>query len=292
MKILDTSPITSAVGFPPKSGTWNFLQLAYQECVESIIRNLIGSAYSTSNAYVLWGILPSGPFSLSAGAIFYNGKIYLYSGGLAPVSYLPNVALVNISQTQYTTNADPVLFTDSNTYNVHNIFSISLSSGTSGTGGICDFSALIRLDSYATLRGAITTLQSDVDTLQSEIDVLNADIYAINTIHAWTNYAGAYGTNWSSGLSTIRYTKDSAGRVYLQGYAHSAGGPAGVVLTMPSGYRPSRNLNFIVAGVNSLAPTPCFVSIAASTGVVTVFNPSGFVAGDDLYFDNVMFPTI
>lgn len=203
MKILDTSPITSAVGFPPKSGTWDFLQLAYQECVESIIRNFIGSSYSTSNGYILWGMLPSPPSSLTAGAIFYNGKIYLYPGGLVPASIFPNVTLVNISQTQYTTNADPVLFTDSNNYNVHNIFSISLSSGTSGTGDICNFSALIRLDSYAGLRGDITTLQSDI------------------ALGSWTTVAPS--TGWTVGASSgfisapIKYRMNGSGQIWLRG---------------------------------------------------------------------------
>jgi len=265
MKILDTSPITAAVGFPPKSGTWNFLQLAYQECVESIIRNLIGSGYSTSAGYILWGIVPTGLSSLTAGAIFYNGKIYLYSGGLVPANLFPNVTLVNISQSQYTTNADPVLFTDSNTYNVHNIFSISLSSGTSGTGGICDFSALIRLDSYATLRGDITTLQSDVDTLQAYVDGLlytTAALQAQNTFGAWTNITMSAG--WTAGGNPPQYRTDGMGRVYLRGQATISSGSGAITTTLPTIARPTQQMYL-----------PCYTNVSGTLTVNVVVISAG-----------------
>jgi len=269
MKILDTSPITSAVGFPPKSGTWNFLQLAYQECVESIIRNLIGSGYSTSAGYILWGMLPSPPSSLTAGAIFYNGKIYLYPGGLVPVNLFPDVTLVNISQSQYTTNADPVLFTDSNNYNVHNIFSISLSSGTSGTGGICNFSALIRLESYAMLRGAITTLQFDtstlIDALQVEIDALQVEIDALqaqNTFGAWTNITMSAG--WTAGGNPPQYRTDGMGRVYLRGQATLSSGSGAITTTLPTIARPTQQMYL-----------PCYTNVSGTLTVNVVVISAG-----------------
>jgi hypothetical protein len=288
MKILDTSPITSAVGFPPKSGTWNFLQLAYQECVESIIRNLIGSSYSTSNGYILWGMLYSPPSSLTAGAIFYNGKIYLYAGGFVPANIVPNVTLVNIGQTQYTTNADPVLFTDGNNYNVHNIFSISLSSGTSGTGGICNLSALIRLDSYAGLRGDITTLQSDVDTLQSDVDTLQAyvdGLLSTTALGTWTTVP-TLTSPWTT--ANGKYKKDGQGKVNFRGLIQQNSGstPIGTLFTMPSGFRPVVDQVWIVNGQNGAGVfEPVSIHVVTSGVVQVLGTPTS--GGSNYYLDLV-----
>src|SRR6185503_8165948 len=69
--------------------------------------------------------------------------------------------------TQYTTNADPVTFTDSVARNVHNIRSINFSSGVSGTG-IFDFGDIretivgLNNDQQATLGASYTvTFEQD-----------------------------------------------------------------------------------------------------------------------------------
>lgn len=147
MRNLNLSAVTPSVGFPPKSGTWDFLQMAYKECIDAMIQAQIGNGYSTSKGYVLYGCeLTSGlGWSVSAGAIYFNGELYISpaQGGTAGVGTF----LVNLAQTQYTgTDADPVLFTDSVARDVHDIIQISYGYGTSGTGTVCDFVDLQRLD--------------------------------------------------------------------------------------------------------------------------------------------------
>lgn len=132
MKILDVSNITTTAQLPIKKGTLQFLQDAYKESISNLIKGLIGSSYSTSIYYILYGCENSGVGSnyiISNGAIFYNGEIYevdgttfTTGGGQSPV--------MNIVTTQYTVNADPVTFTNAVQYNVHDIRKIVISAGT------------------------------------------------------------------------------------------------------------------------------------------------------------------
>lgn len=132
MKILDVTPITSSAQMPIKKGTLQFLQDAYKEVINAILRGTIGGSYSASTYYILHGCVNSGVGSnyvISSGAIFFNGEIYLVdavtfttTGGQVPV--------MNIVTTQYTTNADPVTFTNGVAYDVHDIRKIAISAGT------------------------------------------------------------------------------------------------------------------------------------------------------------------
>lgn len=132
MKILDVTPITSSAQMPIKKGTLQFLQDAYKEVIAAILKGTIGAGYSNSVYYVLHGCTNSGSgsnFVISSGAIFFNGEIYLVdaatfttTGGQVPV--------MNIVTTQYTTNADPVTFTNGVAYDVHDIRKIVISAGT------------------------------------------------------------------------------------------------------------------------------------------------------------------
>lgn len=132
MKILDVTPISSSAQMPIKKGTLQFLQDAYKEVINAILRGTIGGSYSASTYYILHGCVNSGAGSnyvISSGAIFFNGEIYLVdavtfttTGGQVPV--------MNVVTTQYTTNADPVTFTNGVAYDVHDIRKIAISAGT------------------------------------------------------------------------------------------------------------------------------------------------------------------
>jgi len=162
MKKLDLSSINSSNSFPLKEGTLDFLQLAYQEGLTAIANNLIGKADST-NGYILWGCVNTGSglnYVIPAGGIFYNDEIYLVDATTFTASS-GNVAVANIGISQYTSNADPVTFTDGISRNVHNVRKIIFSDGTSGSG-IFDFTALkttgvgLKNDVEATLPSSYT----------------------------------------------------------------------------------------------------------------------------------------
>lgn len=140
MKILNISPITDSSLFPVKKGTLQFLQDAYKENFASLIQALIGPTYNSSVIYVLSGMTNTGTlptYTVSAGAIFYNGEVFQFDAASFTASG-SNVGVFSIIQTQYTTDADPVTFSDLTVRNIHNIRKMLLSQGASGSG-LADF---------------------------------------------------------------------------------------------------------------------------------------------------------
>lgn len=136
MKILDVSSITDSARMPIKSGTLAFLQQAYGEALTGIIVSLIGPTYSPSTMYVLSGCVNTGAgsnYTISSGYVFFNGEIYsVPSAGFSTTG--TDVPIFVLLVNQFTTNADPVTFTDSSVKNVHNIRQVLVQSGASGSG--------------------------------------------------------------------------------------------------------------------------------------------------------------
>ena len=110
-KKLDTIDYCSAtVGFPPKQGTWDFLQLAHQEEASAIIQGLIGPSYSATTAYVLWGVTESGfgTVHFTQGAIYFNGEVFQSPDQHVFISGIVGEVLWGqIVPNSYTLNADP-----------------------------------------------------------------------------------------------------------------------------------------------------------------------------------------
>jgi hypothetical protein len=136
MRKLDTTPISPAAQFPVKSGTLDHLQDAYQEAINALAQSIIGSNYNAGAVYILFGCVNGAAapaVNLSAGAVFYNGEVYLvpatnfFLGG-------GQVAIGNAQLAFNTTNADPVLFTDNVQRSVHQIRTMAISAGASGAG--------------------------------------------------------------------------------------------------------------------------------------------------------------
>lgn len=161
MRKLSVSNITDTVAMPVKGGTLLHLQLAYQEALTAIANNVIGRSSNPSTGYILYGLVNSGStgsMNVSAGAIYYNGEVFLVDAFTLTVA---DTAVANIVTTSYTTNADPVLFTDGVARNVHEIRKIVFSDGVSGSG-IFDFDdmltspLILRKDVQASLPASYT----------------------------------------------------------------------------------------------------------------------------------------
>jgi hypothetical protein len=146
MKKLDTSPIAPGIAFKPKGGTLAFLQLAYQEALAELTTSRIGSSYDPTKGYILNGCINSGSGSnyvISAGSVFFNGEIYLVPAATFTLTG-SNVAEGVITTTQFTADADPSIFTNGVSYNVHNIRQIVFQNGLSGSGAF-DFVNAVNL---------------------------------------------------------------------------------------------------------------------------------------------------
>lgn len=145
MKRLDTSSITAGVAMPLKSGIIDFLQDATKETIANIVPNLIGFTPLTDVVYVLSGLTNSDTeptYNVSAGVVYLNGEVYNVDAFSFTTSGL-NKAYPRIEITQYTTNADPVQFTDGISRNVCNIRKIKVEN-TTVDSGIIEYKNFVR----------------------------------------------------------------------------------------------------------------------------------------------------
>lgn len=142
MRKLNVSDVTNSNGLPVKSGTLEHIQLAYQEAVNAIARNLIGRDIDNSRAYILYGLINTGTSSamnVTTGALYYAGEVYLVDAFTLTVA---QAAVASIQTSFYQDNADPVTFTDGIQRNVHQIRKIVFSDGASGSG-LFDFNNMV-----------------------------------------------------------------------------------------------------------------------------------------------------
>ena len=140
---IKTTDITSSAAMPIKSGTLDLINSEFDNISRELGRGLIGRNLNTE-AWVIWGCYPTiagSSYSFTAGCVLYQGQLYpvdaasfSISGGQVPIF---QIAPTNV----IATNADPVLFSDSNTYNVHFYNKVQIVAGTSGAG-IANFSAV------------------------------------------------------------------------------------------------------------------------------------------------------
>jgi hypothetical protein len=146
MKKIDLSNISTSVGMPIKSGVLSHLQSAYQEVIDAIVKGSIGGSYDPAKYYVLYGCENSTTapiYTVSAGAIFFNGEVYLVDA-FTFTSSGSDVAVGTITTTFFSgANADPITFTDSVARNVLQIRKVAFASAVSGSGDV-DFGDLVQ----------------------------------------------------------------------------------------------------------------------------------------------------
>lgn len=151
MKEINSSYITTSALQPFKQGTWEHLQSAYQEALAALAQNMINGANPSTAFAIVYGCQLSssgGNYTVTQGAIWYNGKIYLVDAvGTTADPSGGDTRICKISTTFLSAaNADPVTMTDGSTRNVHEIKKIVIENGTAATGGyIGEYDDLIRL---------------------------------------------------------------------------------------------------------------------------------------------------
>ena len=183
MRILETAIISDSKRFPIKKGTLKFLQDSHTETLANSLIGLIGPTYNGLTCYILWGCVNSGSglvYSITPGAIFFLGEVFTVAAA-AFTSPGGEVAVLNITTTQYTTDADPVTFSDATSNNVHNVRAITIASAVAGTG-IANYSAVNFYDFTRAVAEA---------ALQAQITAINA---------AWTSATAA--VTYTNGTAT------------------------------------------------------------------------------------------
>lgn len=254
MKTLKTSNITSGASMPIKSGTLDFVQNAWKE-ISRNLANAIGSNVHeiAGSGTVLWGCEDSGGgfpnYNIRSGLVYYGGELYLLTGAAftAPIG---KVAVCTIT-TSYDTSAttDPVLFTDGNSYNVHEIKVMTVAAGNAGTGTV-DYSALT----------------------------------FINPAHN-EKTQGSFHANWSG--SSLKYRRNAHGLIHLTGKleAGASASYSDAICTLPSGWRPAADMVFSTTRFDGITLEPARV-IVKTNGQVFIDNVNGGVAVNDSYIMN------
>ena len=199
MKILDNSDITNTAQLPIKKGTIAFLQDSHKETVISLFKAMVGSTYNVLTPYVLFGLNDSGSglsHNISGGAIVILGEIFQVDA-VAFTSASGEVPYLNFIVDQYTTDADPVTFTDLSVHDVHNIRKYEIVSATSGD---IAFSTLVR---------PTFDIATETARAVAKEDLLAASLIDIRS--AWTEdnsnaYVTVYGGSGTSVTNTyLRY---------------------------------------------------------------------------------------
>ena len=187
MKILDVSNISTTVAMPIKSGTLQFLQDSYKETIEALAKTIIPNSVN-GTMYILSGCVNTGVLpihDISAGYLLYNGEVFQFDGASFTLSGIEK-AYARIETTQYTTNADPVTFSDAIPRNVHNIRKIVIENTVvdSGLPEFKDFYKYGVLESDNETDGVLTTsLNPDVNytvTFQRQGNLISITIEVIS----------------------------------------------------------------------------------------------------------------
>lgn len=140
MRKINSSYITSTALQPFKQGTWTHLQGAYQDVAAALAQHLANGTNLSGGFGVLYGcnLADDGTnYTVTEGAIYYNGEIYLVDAvGTTVNPSGGNTRICKIVTTYLTAaNADPVAFTDGSTNNVHEIRKVVIENGTNATSG-------------------------------------------------------------------------------------------------------------------------------------------------------------
>lgn len=261
MKTIDTSNISGSVKAPFLKKTFEHYNEAIKEGDAETLKGLI-SGYSASTVYILHGCVISGsdPGSrtMTAGAVFYNGEIYLVDAASFTTtgSQIPVWVINNDGGTQ-------VAFSDGNNYDLHKTSKFVLQAGLSGSG-IADYNATTNFSD-------VTVLESRLDTLQFNID--------LKANKALPSFILASGLSAGYNAGSLSYRKNDTGLVEFVG-SFEVVSPGGVtVLTLPAGYRPSSDFIRQVVHSSSGTPTTRYLRIT-TTGIMDFLDgtpPAGFV---------------
>lgn len=170
MKKIDTLQVTDPSTLQPFTArSLKFLQDATAEDVAAIIKSIVTSnlgSYSLSVPYVISGCVydNSSLYGVTSGEIFYGGKYY-------ETTAIPNDTATNIPRFILTLSqdatADPVIFSDSSSKNVHNIEKYVATDVASGG----DFTAANLVSLYGTKLATQITLATQTTTVASYVDM-------------------------------------------------------------------------------------------------------------------------
>ena len=260
MKKLNTSLISTGIGYPPSKKGWDFLMQSYTEAIAELVKGIYGETYASNTPYVLYGCVKSNastPFNYSAGAIFYNNELYEFPA-------LTNKAIAISDVCTITTTADPTAdpteMTDGSSVNIHNIRAIVLSDAASVTNGATqfNFSSCVFIKDYWHYVGGTYSLGTSFQ-------------------NSWANEGS--GTYFNLSFKKV------GNLVYLRGRIDT-GSSGTTIFTLPVGYRPT--FTAVVPIVSRAAGDYAYLQVTTAGNVSIVFGGTETA----WFVDGVWFSTV
>lgn len=156
-----------------------FLQASTKEVVSNILQGVMPNGYDPTKVYILYGCVNStsgSTFTISAGAVFYNGEVYRVDA-VTFTSPGGQTAVAKIVTTNPT--PDPILLKDGTSVSVHNVINVVIASAVSGTG-ISDFIGFVS--------SSFTEIQTDTSNgLSLDVHITASGPFAYTNLV--TNYS-------------------------------------------------------------------------------------------------------
>ena len=205
MKKLDLSLITGSTGMPLKKGTLLHIVESQREVIDGLIQGL--TSYTTGNVVILYGCVITGtsPGSIAntAGAIYYNGEVYLVDAQTFSTTGA-NIPAWTIVETSVVsgTSYDTVKLTNAADVSIHKDRKFKLVNSPIGGSGIsgyvADFNAaVVKLLNYpweiTGYTSVITGTPSAVVTVPNFLLKRTVDTILINMCIKVVYGAGAVG---------------------------------------------------------------------------------------------------
>jgi hypothetical protein len=167
MKKIDTTQETATAWSPWKVESKAFIQTAYSEAFESLIKSVIYTnlgAYDPTKAYIVEGcVLSNSNRDISTGVIFYNGVFYnvgQITSGTAPLEFQ--------LESSADGTADPTTFSDGSPHSIH--LDYHFTTYSAGAAPTPSFTVADLVNLYGAKIMNLTSLASQSFTSTSYVD--------------------------------------------------------------------------------------------------------------------------
>ncbi len=175
--------IVDPVKAPFSKRSLEHINEAYNELSKQVIESTFTTAYTSNDVIILSGCevvanIP-GTSSVTAGQIYYNGKIYNVDAN-ASISTPANTLVWSIATTYI--SGDPATFSDGNNYDFHKIEKFQLTNAVSGSG-IANYNGATVKYKIRKIKYNIGAWNMDVNNSVQITTSLNNTIFASKVIN-------------------------------------------------------------------------------------------------------------
>lgn len=231
MNNIKTSDIVDpSIGQPFTGYSLKFLQDANKEIFAGTVGGISPYFFNASHPICLQGLqralISGSTYLFGSGYVYYQGEIYFHDFVYGQV--INQHAILSAITTNDAT-ADPLIFTDGISRNVHNIRRMVIFDGALGSGTV------------------------NYEDLRFNYETWNFVTGGVGFQSTWNEVSG----------NEVAYKRNGQGMISLKGQFTGTTGSTGTIFTLPTEYRPFYNLTISVGIVNSYANGNLFLNITS-----------------------------